>query len=228
MEIVNWTVPDELRPGIENLVAGKDADEVVQLLYRENYKLRESRRNDQSKSEERIQALISNHETTLAELKEAQETALEELQGKLAEFDGVNLDEIQAQKTELETLRSRIQLQQIAEAMAWETGVFLGLNQLAGGLEYETSGETIKVKQVNPGEDTTEIDLAEYAQENWSDFMPALRKQEDNRRGNRGLLPTSPPPNATTSPDKSEAELFREKLRRDRTPGPLDDFKKEL
>jgi hypothetical protein len=91
------------------------------------------------------------------------------------------LEQAQQATTELAGLRRAEQVRSVAEAAGYKPGV---LQKLAEGLtldlrEQQVEGQTARVPVVVTGEGQQQqaTPLADYAQQHWADFLPALQAQ---------------------------------------------------
>ncbi|NCC94512.1 MAG: hypothetical protein EOM10_14750 [Opitutae bacterium] len=171
--------PDAVLTGLQRLIERQagDASRVAELLYRENYDLRE--RNRQLAVPEGAVVLPSEHAAAWQAYQAlgTPETLAEQL--------------AQATKATatLAELQRAAHLRTIAEAAGYRPGVLQRLAadvtlELREGAAFVVSGETV-------------TPLADYAAREWADFLPALQAPEPGtafvRQGTGGGTPPTDP-----------------------------------
>lgn len=170
-------LPDDVVQGLRNLIDRKDGNtsEALELLYRDNNKLREQRRELLSKLPKDDQRVIAAEDAATLEsyrgLGDVQAitaslTELAELKEKLT-------------KTERDNL-----IRDVAEIAGYKAAV---LAEIGGNLEYEISevqenGGTKRVVKVRDGAKLTPIH--EWMKSHKADFIPALQAEVKPPAGN--------------------------------------------
>ena len=198
---------------------GGDSSAVGLMLYQENYQLRERRRQLEEENTQ-LRAKLPGEGAIVLNRAEAQRWQAYQALG--------NPEEVQTSLTELQTLRRNGELSQIAEVVKYKPSVFQKLDKDAGGLAYEVkeieeNGKKEKrafvtVKDQAGAEQT--IPLQQYAEQHWSDFLPALRNEQQAAPSGTDFVRQNPGGGA---PANSAVDQFlqRQKERRESTTNPL-------
>jgi hypothetical protein len=163
--------------GLQNLIRRQGgADATAQLLYHENARHRERiRQLEQQLPGEGAVVLTGD-----------QAAAWQTYQGLGAPNDvQQRLTAAEQAQNELAGLRRAEQIRGVAEAAGYRPTV---LERLAEGLEFEVreeqrDGQTARVPYVVSGEGQQQqaTPLADYAQQHWADFLPALRAEQQQQ-----------------------------------------------
>jgi hypothetical protein len=140
------------------------------------------------------------------------------------------LEQAQQATTELAGLRRAEQVRSVAEAAGYKPNV---LQRLAEGLtlemrEQQVEGQTARVPVVVTGEGQQQqaTPLADYAQQHWADFLPALQAQGGPQPGpaQGGQGTTYPPQQGGGRPaqgDPVQSFIQQSNERREQAANPL-------
>lgn len=157
---------------LQAMIARKDGDAgaVALVLFQENYQLREANRQLKAKAPaEGALVLVGDDPAAWDAYRKL--GAPSDLQTAIAQRDQAQGD--------LAKLTKAAVLREVAEAAGYRASVLAGLDAQAGGLAYEmreqvgADGAKAKVAYVKPQAGDA-VPLAQYAEQQWGDFMPAL------------------------------------------------------
>lgn len=169
--------------GFQNLLQrnNNDALAMANRLYDENYQLRQRNRE--------LSGQLPAQGAVVLSVEQAQAWTSYQQLGTAQELHQ-RLTEAQTATTELTTLRRSAQLRQVAEIAGYKPSV---LGQLAGDRQFEVKEVEVEVDgtkttqraaYVKDGEQLRPI--AEYAQAQWADFLPALVASQGQSQQQRG------------------------------------------
>jgi len=168
-------VSDQVEQAFQNLLSRSGSgSQLAEQLYRENFQLREDRRQLREEVNDLKRQLPDDSKvlipkTDAAVLAEYQKLGTVEDLGKL--------------QGELSEVRRSELIGQVARDLGYSPKV---LSHLSKGLDIESADETVdgekqKVYYVVQGDNRTS--LSKYAEEAWSDFMPSLKAPESDIEG---------------------------------------------
>lgn len=149
---------------------GGDAGAVALMLFQENYQLREMNRQLKAKAPAEGAIVLAAQDAAAWDAYRKL-GAPSDLQTAIAQRDQAQGD--------LAKLQRSAAIREAAEAAGYKASVLAGLDAQAGGLTYEmreqagADGAKAKVAYVKAGESEA-VPLAQYAEQQWGDFMPAL------------------------------------------------------
>lgn len=167
---------DDVLRGLQNLLGkhNDNANDVAKLLYTDNYELRDQ-----------IRTLKEQLPPAGAIVLAGDDVAAWEAYRALGAPDALTtaLEEKDQAQGELATLRRASVLREAAEATGYNANVLTNLDReaLAYELREQTQdGKTVKIAYVKDGEGDA-VPLSQYAEQHWTDFLPALRPEESRR-----------------------------------------------
>lgn len=201
--------PDVLT-GLQRLLERQsgDAGRVAELLYRENYDLRE-----------RARQLASQIPAQGAVVLDHAQAAHWQAYTALGEPSALQqaLDARQQAEQRLASLEREATLRQIAEASGYRPSV---LGRLAEGLTLELR-ENQPVVVTGEGAQAQVTPLAEYAQREWADFLPALAQTTGTGSGSGTTFVRQPASSGGQGTDLLTSFIDQRNAERDKAPNPL-------
>jgi len=183
-------MPDENDKGAEGLQKklekfNGDALALATDLWADNYKFREQAREAKAKLEETEKKLPAEGAVVLTKADAERWKAYQEL-GKPEEIKAA-VAERDTLKTENATVKREQTLRDVADVQGWNYSV---IKRLADGLEFEIvdgkdkDGKAVKSANVVivTGDKRESKPAAEYAEKEWSEFLPSLQKPSESER----------------------------------------------
>lgn len=173
---------------------GGDSGAVALELYQENFRLRERNR--------QLREQIPAEGTVILSKDQAEQWQAYQNLGAPKDLEQAIKDRDQAQG-DLAQVRRSSAIREAADLAGYKASVLAGLDTQAGGTlayevrEVEEDGAKQRVAYVKDG-DTEAVPLAQYAENKWGDFLPALKLEGAQRPG-------TPYPTQTGSNNKPPA-----------------------
>lgn len=183
------TPQPDVQASFDRLLAsrGGDSGMVALMLFQENYREREQRRQLQEQLTQ-VQGRLPSEGSVVLNRAEAQRWQAYQALGAP--------DEVQTSLTELQTLRRNTELTQVADVARFKPTVLQQLDRVAGGLKYEVrevdeNGKKerrpfVMVKDQAGVEQS--IPLQQYAEQHWADFLPSLRTEQQAPPSGTGFV----------------------------------------
>lgn len=209
---------DRIEQNVRRWLANNSSEDAVEQLLRDNFEQRDQLRDVRRELKEAREAIPPEDAVVLTgEEAEAWEPVLE--RGDPEEVASA-LEERDELSEELTGLRRDRRIDAAADAHGLNAGPLRRLAEQDGldvKLEEEETedGETVQRAVVTNGdEDADPVALEDYAEQNWSDFLPALQAEdsggggsEDEGSSGGGKSRRYPPSPGSTSPSDSEVSV---------------------